>query len=250
MTNVPKLITFAPMIDSETWRLLLQHYGVAFEEEPHAFIWGSVLALVQAGSPQVPALCGARLRMVDPAAAIARWDAQQPPGRALIPPDPAMSACARRDWDTFHGTLATATARLAYFHLLPHRRIMIEPFTRGTPARERAVTRAAYPVQRAVLSLLLRLSARTAADALVQIRAVLDETDARLADGRPFLQGERMTAGDVALAAAMAPVTLPAGSRSPVPQLADMPAPYAAIVAEMRARPTGSLVKRFYSHQG
>jgi hypothetical protein len=39
------------MIDSETWRLLLQHYGIAYEEEPHAFRWGSILALFRAGLP-------------------------------------------------------------------------------------------------------------------------------------------------------------------------------------------------------
>jgi hypothetical protein len=50
VSDLPKLVTFAPMIDSETWRLLLQHYGIAYEEEPHAFLWGSILALFRAGS--------------------------------------------------------------------------------------------------------------------------------------------------------------------------------------------------------
>jgi hypothetical protein len=50
VSDLPKLVTFAPMIDSETWRLLLQHYGIAYEEEPHAFLWGSFLALFRAGS--------------------------------------------------------------------------------------------------------------------------------------------------------------------------------------------------------
>jgi glutathione S-transferase len=246
VTDVPRLITFAPMIDSETWRLLLRHYRVAYQEEPHAFIWGSVLSLIRAGSPQVPALCGAGLRMVGPDAAIDRWDAGQPLGHALVPPDPAMSAVARRDWDLFHGTLATHTARLAYYHLLPHRDVLIEPFTRGIPSREASVTRLIYPVQRAVLSLLLQLSAKTAADSLQQIHTVFDATDARVADGRRFLQGDRITLGDVALAAAAAPVTLPDGNQSPIPPLAEMPPAYAAIVEEMRARPTAAFVQRLY----
>jgi glutathione S-transferase len=246
MSAIPRLITFAPMIDSATWRLLLQHYGIIYEEEPHAFIWGSIVALFRAGSLQVPALCGAGLKLVGPDAAIARWDAQQPPGHALIPTDPAMRAAALDDWALFHGTLATYTARLAYYHLLPHRGVMIEPFTRGIAHGEAALTRFIYPLQRGVLSLLLQLTAKNAEDALAQIRAIFDKTDARIRDGRRFVQGDRMTLGDLALAAAAAPVTLPKGSRSPIPPLAVMPQAYAAIVREMQARPTAGFVQGVY----
>ncbi len=133
--------------------------------------------------------------MVRPNTAIDRWDADQPLGHALILPNPAMSAITRRDWDLFHGTLV----------------------------REAALTRATYPVQRAVLQLLLQLSAKTAAAALVQVRAVLDATDARVA----------------------APVTLPAGNRSPIPPLAAMPPAYADIVREMQMRLTAALCNGF-----
>ena len=246
MSDLPKLITFAPMIDSETWRLLLQHYRIAYEEEPHAFLWGSILALFRAGSVQVPALIGDGLKLVDPQTAIDRWDAAQPPGHALIPADPVMKAVAQEDWTLFHGTLATCTARLAYFHLLPRRDILIEPFTRGTPRGEAAFTRIIYPLQRGVLSLLLQLTAKNADDALAQIRTIFDKADTRVRDGRRFLQGDRLTLGDLALAAAAAPVTLPEGNRSPIPPLAQMPPAYAAIVREMQSRPTAGFVQGVY----
>jgi glutathione S-transferase len=242
-----KLITFAPMIDSQTWRLLLRHYNVAYQEEPHAFIWGSVLALLRAGSLQVPALCGAGPTLVGPDTAIDLWDDEQPPGHALIPADPAARATVQADWDLFHGTLATYTARLAYYHLLPHRDILIEPFTRGIPPGEASLTRFIYPVQRAVFTLLLQLSAKTAATAEVQIRSIFDQTDARLQDGRRFLLGDRLTLGDMALAAVGAPVTLPDGNRSPIPTLAQMPPVYAAFVTAMQARPTALLIQRVYT---
>jgi glutathione S-transferase len=246
VSDLPKLITFAPMIDSETWRLLLRHYDIAYLEEPHAFIWGSILALFRVGSPQVPGFCGGGLKLTGPQAAIDRWDAGQPPGHALIPADPMMKEVAQEDWALFNGTLATHTARLAYYHLLPHRGIMIEPFTRGTPPAEATATRIAYPLQRGVLSLLLQLSAKTAAASLAQIHGIFDAVDARVRDGRRFLQGDRLTLGDLALAAAAAPVTLPEGGSSPIPPLATMPAAYAAIVREMQARPTAALVQTIY----
>ena len=246
MNDVPHLITFAPMIDSEVWRLLLRYYRIAYQEEPHAFIWGSILSLWRAGSVQVPALCGTGLKLVGPENAIDAWDAGQAPGRALAPPDPAMHAASMRDWALFHGTLATDTARLAYYHLLPRRDLTLEPFTRSLPAAEVKLTRVIYPLQRAVLSLLLQLSAKNAEAALAGIRAVFDQTDARVSDGRPFLLGDRITLGDIALAAAGAPVTLPDGNRSPIPPLADLPAPYAAVVRELRERPTGRFIQRLY----
>lgn len=234
------------MIDSETWRLLLQHYAIGYTEEPHAFGWGSVLSLLRAGSIQVPALCGAGFRMFGPKAAFARWDGEQAPGHALIPPDPLMRSVAHEDWDLFNGKLAVHTARLAYFHLLPHRDIMIEPFTRGIPAMEAAIARATYRLQSGLLTLLQQLTAQNAKEALTQIHAIFDATDARAGDGRRFLQGDRLTLGDLALAAAAAPVTLPAGSRSPIPRLEKMPDEYATVVREMQARPTARLVQRVY----
>jgi glutathione S-transferase len=236
------------MIDSETWRLLLQHYDIAYEEEPHAFLWGSILALFRAGSVQVPALAGDGLKLVDPQTVVDRWDAEQPPGQALIPADPVMKAVAQEDWALFHGTLATCTARLAYYHLLPQRDILINSFTRGIPRAEAAFTRITYSLQRGVLSLLLQLTAKNADDALAQIRTIFDKTDTRVRDGRCFLQGGRLTLGDLALAAAAAPVTLPQGNRSPIPPLAQMPPAYAAIVSEMRDRPTAGFVQGVYRY--
>lgn len=246
MTIGLRLLTFPPMINSETSRLLLRHYGLAYREEPHAFGWGSTLALFRTGSPEVPVLYGTGLTQTGPRGIIDQWDADQPPGRALLPPDPMLRGRAEADWDRFNGTLATYTARLAYYHLLPHRGILIEPFTRGIPGWEASLTRAIYPLQRGILSLLLRLNAPNAADALTQIRLIFDETDARVRDGRPFLLGERITLGDIALAAAAAPVTVPDGNRSPIPALASMPVVYAAIVDEMRKRPTAAFVQSVY----
>lgn len=246
MTALPRLLTFAPMVDSEVFRLLFAHYDIPYEEEPHAFVWAPVLALVRVGSLQIPALYGAGMRVVDPGTVIERWDAAQPPGHALIPTDPARSATARRDWATFHGPLADSTARLAYYHLLPHRSLMIEPFTRGLPRGEVAAARWIYPLQRAVLSMALWLSEVSAKQSLDRIRAIFDLTASRVADGRPYLQGDRVTLGDVALAAAAGAVTLPEGNMSPQPPLVDMPPEYAAIVRELQAHPTAEFVQRLY----
>ena len=100
------------------------------------------------------------------------------------------------------------------------------------------------------LSLALQLTAANADAALAQIRTIADATERRIRDGRRFLLGERPTLGDVALAAAAAPVVLPPGNLSPIPALADMPPAFAAIVREMQARPLGAFVRGLYATLG
>ncbi len=197
MSSGLTLLTFAPMIDSETSRLVLRHYMVDYREEPHAPVWGSALALLRAGSVQVPVLYGNGLRLAGPRAIIDRFEAVQPPGRALLPADPGLRATVEADWDLFHGTLADKTALLAYYHLLPHPDILIEPFTRGIPASEVPAVRMAYPLLRRFLTTALRLTDANARDALRQIRAIFDQTDARVGDGRRTLLGERLALGDL-----------------------------------------------------
>jgi glutathione S-transferase len=154
---------------------------------------------------------------------------------------------ANADWDRFNGILAGATAALAYTELLPHRDIMIEPFCRGIPPREAAAAAKYYPALVALFTLLLRLSADTAAAALTQIRVLFEETDRRLADGRRYLQGDRLTLGDIALASAAAPVLLPENSASPIPPFPAMPYTLRAVITEMRQYRTGAFVLRLFA---
>jgi hypothetical protein len=43
------MLTFAPMVDSETTRFLLSHYRLAYREERHIFGWASVLTFLYGG---------------------------------------------------------------------------------------------------------------------------------------------------------------------------------------------------------
>ncbi len=80
---------------------------------------------------------------------------------------------------------------------------------------------------------------------------IFDKTDARIRDGRSYLAGDRLTLGDLALAAAAAPLLLPRGYGAPIPPLESMPPAYAKIVEEMRQHPTAAFVQRIYDrHHG
>ena len=70
---------------------------------------------------------------------------------------------------------------------------MIVPLSRGAPAWEVLATKLAYPLFHAFIAKVLGLTEAKAAASLATIRAVFAECDARLADGRTFLTGDRVT---------------------------------------------------------
>ena len=244
------LLNFGPMIDSELSRLILDHYGIRFVEERHLFGWASVLSLVRGGSIRIPVLLGTdrrrRVRLAGPRAMVEFFDGRYPEARRLLPPREPLRRQVEADWRRFHGELATFTATIAYFHLLPHRDIMLEPFARGTPAREAAMVDRVYSLLRGLLTLLLGLSDGKARDCMAMARQVFAQVDARLAAGRAHLVGKTVTLSELSLAAAAAPLLLPDGYRSPAPRPDRMPAALQGIVAELREHATARFVERFY----
>jgi glutathione S-transferase len=243
----PQLLTFAPMVDSETARLLLHHYGVHFEEKDHLFFWVSVLTWFHGGHGQIPLLHGCGLALTGPAAIAEHFDATLPPERRLVPPDGPLAAQVKADWDTYNGGTGADTAVFAYHHLLPAKQLMRPVFASPVPAGEKRATPFFYPFLALVFRLLLRLSPERAAQAQANIRATFDATAKRIADGRPYLCGDRLTLGDIALAAASAPLLQPQGYGAEMPAPETMPPVLADFVAELRAHPTGAFVRRLYA---
>ena len=158
-----------------------------------------------------------------------------------------MAQQVEADWHAYNDRLALATARFAYFHLLPLRELMSKIFAAPLPSDEAKRTHAAYPGLATLLRALLRISPERAETALADIRATFAQTDERIADGRPFLCGDRLTLGDLALASAAAPLLLPSAYGAKMPPVALMPAPLRSVVRELQARPTAAFVHRLYN---
>ena len=102
---------------------------------------------------------------------------------------------------------------------------MIRPLSEGTPDYEDLAVRWAYPLFAEVVRLALHLSASVAQEALGRIRTVVQSVDARLADGRRYLVGDRFSLSDITFAIALAPLVLPNGYGRPLPSFAEMPPP-------------------------
>jgi glutathione S-transferase len=79
----------------------------------------------------------------------------------------------------------------------------------------------------------------------------VQSVDARLADGRRYLVGDRFSLSDMAFANALAPLVLPPGYGGPLPSFAEMPPEVQSVVTEMQGHPAGQFALRIYrDHRG
>lgn len=242
--DAPSLLTFAPMIDSEFSRLVLKFHQVAYREEDHLFGWASVLTLFHGGYGRIPLLYGKDIRVTSPRKMAAHFDALVPDEHRLTPAGRRQPVTA--EVERYNGQYAIDVATFAYFHLLPERSLMEPLFAGPVPPGEARLSHAAYPFMRALFKLLLRLGPERAEAGRVRILQLFEYTDAQLSDGRPYLLGDRLTLGDLALLSSSAPLLLPEGYGTAMPPPDKLPAPIRALREELAGSRTDAFVRRVY----
>lgn len=241
-----RLLTFAPMIDSETTRLVCRWYGIPFVEEDHLFGWVSLLTVLHGGYGRVPLLYGQSDCFSGPRPVVDAFDPVAPPDRRLLRPG-AQAASVEADWSAYNGQLAVDVAVFAYFHLLAERELMTPIFQAPVPPTEARLTPKVYPALRWLLTTLLQLKPARAEAAAVRIHTLFAAIDRRLADGRPFLCGDRLTLGDIGFAGATAPLLQPAGYGAKMPAADQLPEPVRGMVEGLRSHRTARYVERVYA---
>lgn len=240
------MLTFQPMIDSETTRLIARYHRIELVEHDHLPVSAALRTLLHGGNGHIPLLYGDGFRLTSPYPIAQHLDAALPPDRRLIPDPGPLADQVATDWQTYNGGMGTAVADFAYYYLLPDRALMQPVFGAPVPWIERTLLPLTYPVLRGLLTLGLKLSAERAAAADTAIRATIDGADRRIADGRTYLVGDRLTLSDIAICAAIAPLLLPRGYGALMPPVAAMPAPLRGLIEELRARPIAGFVQRLY----
>lgn len=253
MTATARLITLLPSADVDLARWLLGRWGIAYREEPHAPVF-HLLALrrVGAGRMDSPLLLRGADRFAGVDALVAGLDHTAPP-TARVLPDPAhapdLHAQVMALQHDLRWTMGMGTVRWAYHNLLRDRALVWNSFTTGVPRWERLALRAgAYaPVRKRLISA-LGLSDAVAADALETVRAGFDRVEALLADGRPYLCGDRLTLADLAFATSGAPMVLARGYGGHLPPLDACPPDVRAVVSDLRDRPAGRFIQQLYDN--
>lgn len=250
MSRLPVLVTLLPSTDSDMGRWLLKHYGVAYREEPHAPVFHlRVLKKMGLERTDLPVLRDDQGLTVNVDGIVARFDPLAGPERQLVPdavtaPDhhaDVMDLHKRLRWDMGMGTV-----RWAYFHFLQHRDLVWPSLSTGIPATERLLLRVGYPAVKGMMFKALGLSEETSREALADVRSGFDEVEARLADGRPFLCGDRLSLADLAFATAAAPMVLARGYGGHLAAFDTLPREMQEVIAALRARPAGQFIQRLY----
>jgi glutathione S-transferase len=140
--------------------------------------------------------------------------------------------------------------RLWMYHSLRERRDLAMNYgTEGVPGWERRFLRHGFPLAMKAIDRALGITPESAVQAMADVRATFDEIDARLAEGRAYLCGDRFTAADLTFSALAAAVLVPPEYGVTLPQPPELPPPAAAFVNELRARPAGAHALRMYREE-
>jgi glutathione S-transferase len=136
--------------------------------------------------------------------------------------------------------------RLIYAHMLRSRELMLRFNNQGVAAWEDRFLTLLWPVAARWAKRELGIGPSTIATEEPRVLAVFDEVAARLADGRPYLCGERFTAADLTFACLAAPVIVPPQYGVALPQPEELPEPTAGDLRRFRGHPAGAYALRLF----
>ena len=157
----------------------------------------------------------------------------EPPDR-LFTGDPEVEALSRR----LDEGLGPDGRRLIYAHMLPRPELMLTYNNVGVPAWEAKALTSLYALAHRWAR--NRLEIKDIDDDRAKVLAEFDAIAALLADGRPYLTGDRFTAADLTFACLAAAVVVPPEYSVPLPQPADLPVPVRDDIERFRAHPAGA----------
>ncbi len=241
-----RLITIPPSHFCEKARWALDRGGTPYREERHPPVLHARASRAAGGGRTVPVLVTDLGSFADSTDIIRFLDMRRPESAQLYPGAPELRDQVDELEALCNDRLGPHVRRLAYFHLLPHRRLLLDTVLDGVPRRDRLVFTVALPLMRSLLRRGLRISPESATRSLAVVREVFAAIGERVADGRDFLVGDRFTAADLSFGALAAPVLLPRGFGSHLPSLADLPSPFLTLVDDLRQTAAGSFALRLY----
>ena len=245
----PLMITVpvSPYCDLARW--VLDRLSVNYDERAHAPVFNTLAAKRHRGGTVVPVVDLGATSLTDARQVVDHYEATAPPQLRLYPADPAQRKEARALFDELYDGLGVAVRAWAYAYQLPLRSITTKAWIHGAPLVERVIVPLVFPLIARRVGRGLGLHDGSIPEQRALIDAALDRLDARLADGRRYLLGDRLTAPDLAHATLLAPATLPPESRGPLPAFDELPAAMQRDVTEIRTRPAAQLAQRLYREE-
>jgi len=237
-------VPVSPFCELARWTL--DRLAVPYTEHGHVPIIHLLATRMHHGGVVVPVLDTGSLSLTDARQVLDHYEQCAPERLRLFPADPAEQADARQLFDRFFDHLAVAVRAWAYAYMLPERASTSRVWCVGVPVVEQLAVRVAFPLLAMAVHRDLGLDPGSIAKQEPVIEEIFGEVDARLADGRRYLVGNRLTAADMAFASLAAPAVIPPEYGGPLPTVDELPTPMRAEVERLRTRPAGQFILRLY----
>jgi len=241
-----RLITIPPSHYCEKARWALDRVGVSYREEGHPPLLHLRAVKAAGGVSSTPVLVTDDDVLSDSTDILQYLDAKYTDAWRPYPMDSDLRVECEELEDVFDTRLGPHTRRVAYFHLLPQRKLLTEAVSPGVGRGELVTFKILLPVVRWLMRRSMNITPVSAQRSLDRVRTVFEMVAERLVGGRRFLIGDRFTAADLTFAALAAPVLLPRNYGSVLPALDAVPAEYLALIEEFRSLPAGAFALRMY----
>ena len=234
-----RLITIPISHYCEKARWALERVRIPYREERHVQGIHRFAARRAGGGATVPVLVTPEGVLGESEQILAWVDQHTPPEHRLFPSKPdarreVEGVCRRLD-----EVFGPSGRRLMYIHMLPQRKLMLRVNNVGVPAWEDRVMRFGWPLVVRVGRRELGIRPGIEVEDEAAVWRELDYVAELLADGRPYLCGDRFGAADLTFAALSAAVVVPPVYGVPLPQLDVLPPATATLVARVREHPAG-----------
>jgi glutathione S-transferase len=236
-----RLVTIPISHYCEKARWGLERAGLDYREERHVQGIHRIAARRAGGGSTVPVLVVTPEQSIGESRQILEWiDERVVPERRLYPHDERLRADVDRLCERFDDVLGPAARRLIYVHMLRDRPLALRFNNDGVPAWEERTIRFGWPAMQLLIKRVLEIGPRSEQEDERAVWRELDFVAGILADGRPYLCGERFTAADLTFAALVAAVIVPPAYGVALPQPPEMRAELAALVGRAREHPAGA----------
>jgi len=234
-----RLVTIPISHYCEKARWALDRAALPYREERHVQAIHVVAARRAGGRRTVPVLVTPE-RVLAESSEIVEWaDERTIPDRRTLPADTETRSDVQALCRRFDDQLGPAGRRLIYVHMLPQRHLALEYNNAGVPGWEDRAITLGWPVAVAVMHRALGITPGVEIEDEKTVYREFDFAAELLADGRPYLCGERFTAADLTFSALAAPVIVPREYGVPLPQPDVLPPATAAMVSRAREHPAG-----------
>ena len=172
---------------------------------------------------------------------ILSWvDARMPAKHRLLAEEPETRREVERLCARFDAQLGPKGRRLMYVHMFAQPKLALRFNNSGVPAWEDRTIRYGWPLMVRFVRRALAITPGIEAEDEVVVWRELDYVAELLADGRPYLCGERFGAADLTFAALSAAVVLPPAYGVALPRLDELSPAMADIVERAREHPAGA----------